>query len=92
MMSLYESARRRRVVHLPLAEREYPLELMIEAGDLAVEEEGRYDIRGFLSWEGVDSGRFDELRDQGLGHHQIMMRLHEERERAPAGGAGAGGG
>ena len=91
MMSLYESARRNRVIHLPLQEREYPLELMIAAGELPLEEEGRYDIRGFLSWEGVDPGRFDELRDEGLGHHQIMMRLHEERERAQA-GAGAGGG
>ena len=81
MMSLYESARRNRVIHLPLQEREYPLELMIAAGELPLEEEGRYDIRGFLSWEGVDSGRFDELRDEGLEHGQIMMRLHEERER-----------
>ena len=90
MMSLYESARRRRVIRMPLQERGFPLELMIEAGELPVEEEGRYDIRGFLSWEGVDSGRFDELRGQGLGHHQIMMRLHEEREKAQA-GAGPGG-
>ena len=91
MMSLYESARRRRVIHMPLQERGFPLELMIDTGELPVEEEGRYDIRGFLSWEGVDSGRFDELRGQGLGHYQIMMRLHQEREQAQAGGAGAGG-
>jgi UDP-N-acetyl-2-amino-2-deoxyglucuronate dehydrogenase len=80
MMALYESARQHQVIHLPMQEKAYPLELMIAEGTLPLAEQGRYDIRGFLSWEGVDPERFSELREQGLGHHAIMRQLHEEME------------
>ncbi|MBD05356.1 MAG: hypothetical protein CME24_13520 [Gemmatimonadetes bacterium] len=78
MMALYESARRNEVVRLPLEEKGYPLELMIGEGKLPVREEGRYDIRSFLSWKGIDRDAYRELRDQGIGHHQAMRQLHEE--------------
>jgi predicted dehydrogenase len=80
MMGLYESARRNGVVRFPLQEKGYPLALMIEAGQLPVDVEGRYDIRGFLSWEGVDRGRYQALRDGGMAHHQIMRQIHKEME------------
>ena len=80
MMGLYESARRRRAIHFPLQEKEYPIDLMIEAGELRVEEEGRYDIRGTRSWEGVDVERYRALRREGVAHDQAMRRLHEEME------------
>ena len=81
-MGLYESARRKQIVNFPLQEKGYPLELMIAEGDLPVEIEGRYDIRGFLSWEGVDLKRYRQLVDEGKGHHQIMHQIHEEMEEA----------
>mgnify|MGYP001318149057 CR=1 FL=1 len=49
---------------------------------LPVEIEGRYDIRGFLSWEGVDPKRYKQLADEGKGHHQIMRLIHTEMEEA----------
>ena len=78
MMALYESARRNEVVRLPMQEKGYPLELMIGEGNLPVVEEGRYDIRAFLSWEGIDRDDYRRLRDEGIGHHQAMRQLHEE--------------
>ncbi len=45
MMAIYESARMREVVRMPLRTRAYPLDLMVESGDLPVERPGRYDIR-----------------------------------------------
>lgn len=78
MMALYESARRNSVIHFPLAEKGYPLQLMIDEGGLPAAVGARYDIRGFLSWEGIDIARFAELREEGKGHHQIMRALHEE--------------
>ena len=80
MMGLYESARRRRVIHFPLQEKEYPVDLMIEAGELPVEVGGRYDIRGHKSWEGIDVERYRALRGEGLPHGEAMRRLHEETE------------
>ena len=77
MMALYESARRNAVVHLPLEERTYPLERMIEEGKLPVEIKGRYDIRSFLKWDGIDEEKYKSLRAQGMEHHQIMRQLHE---------------
>ena len=77
-MALYESARRNEVVRLPMQEKGYPLELMIGEGNLPVVEEGRYDIRAFLSWEGIDRDDYRRLRDEGIGHHQAMRQLHEE--------------
>lgn len=78
MMALYESARCNAVVHLPLAEKGYPLERMIDEGKLPVEIEGRYDIRSFLKWDGIDEEKYKALRASGMGHHQIMRQLHEE--------------
>ena len=78
MMALYESARRNSVVHLPLEEREYPLEKMVSEGKLPVEIEGRYDIRSFLKWEGIDIDEYKELIAQGHGHHHAMRQLHEK--------------
>jgi predicted dehydrogenase len=48
MMAIYESARRHEVVRLPLGTRAYPLDLMVESGDLPLERPGAYDIRSFL--------------------------------------------
>jgi len=45
MMAIYESARIRDVVKLPLITKDNPLDLMVEEGALPVEIEGRYDIR-----------------------------------------------
>ena len=82
MMAVYESARRHRVIHLPLEESGYPLELMVAEGVLPLSEEGRYDIRGFLSWEGIDADRFEALREQGAAHHAIMQQLHSDMDKA----------
>ena len=78
MMAMYESARQNKVIHLPLQEKEYPLEMMIKEGKLPVEEPGRYDIRGFLNREGVDENRYRQLKQDGMSHHQIMRVLHDE--------------
>ncbi|HUE75716.1 MAG TPA: Gfo/Idh/MocA family oxidoreductase, partial [Chloroflexota bacterium] len=48
MMAIYESARCREVVRMPLRTRVSPLDLMVESGQLPVERPGRYDIRSFL--------------------------------------------
>ena len=80
MMAMYESARRNRVVRLPLKEKGYPLELMIEEGGLPVEVEGRYDIRGYLQRDGVDEERYRQLSEDGMRHTQIMRVLHQEMD------------
>ena len=81
MMALYESARQHKVITLPMTEMDYPLELMINEGKLPVEQPGRYDIRGFLDRSDIDENRYRQLKDNGLGHHQIMRILHDEMER-----------
>ncbi|MEM2890760.1 MAG: Gfo/Idh/MocA family oxidoreductase [Candidatus Hadarchaeum sp.] len=45
MMAIYESARSRGLVKLPLKTRESPLELMIKSGQLPLEKRRKYDIR-----------------------------------------------
>jgi hypothetical protein len=45
MMAIYESARTRALVTLPLPSGPSPLHQMLEAGTLPVEVPGRYDIR-----------------------------------------------
>lgn len=45
MMALYESARKRQRIDLPLRTRVNPLQLMIEQGDLKVEWPGAYELR-----------------------------------------------
>jgi UDP-N-acetyl-2-amino-2-deoxyglucuronate dehydrogenase len=78
MMALLESARKNKVVRMPLQEKGYPLELMMAEGLLEATQKGPYDIRGYLQREGVDEGRYAELRAQGMSHHPIMRKLHEE--------------
>ena len=56
MMAVYESARRRALVHMPLDVFASPLEVMIESGALPVTKPGRYDIR--------DPWWFDEMREE----------------------------
>ncbi len=76
MMALYESARRHEVIPLPLREKGYPMELMLEEGLLAVKQPGPYDIRGFLERQKVDEAAYALMRSQGLPHFQIMRKLH----------------
>ena len=78
MMAIYESARRHAVVHFPLEEKDYPLDLMMEEGKLPVEEPGFYDIRGFLSRDGIDEAAFAKMWAEGMGHAAILRKLHEE--------------
>lgn len=81
MMAVYESARRHSRVTFPLQEKSYPLERMLEEGTLPVEVAGRYDIRGFLSREGIDEARYAELWAEGKAHHGIMRQLDAERTK-----------
>ena len=78
MMAMYESARQNRVVKLPLQEKEYPLGLMINEGKLPLEDEERYDIRGFLDRSKIDENRFRQLLDDGIPHHQALRIIHAE--------------
>lgn len=58
MMALFESARKRQRIYLPLKTKVNPLKLMVESGDLPVEWPGRYEsrariVRGeAMSWHG----------------------------------------
>jgi hypothetical protein len=45
MMALFESARKKQRVYLPLKTRVNPLKLMVESGDLPVEWPGQYERR-----------------------------------------------
>ena len=80
MMAMYESARRRHVIHMPLQEKGNPLELMIEEGSLPVETPGKYDIRGFLKRDGIDEAEYARLRARGMSHHEAMRKVHEGRQ------------
>ena len=78
MMAIYESARQNMVVTLPLKEKDYPLELMIDEGKLPLEDKELYDIRGFLDRSQIDENRFQQLKDDGIPHHQALRIIHEE--------------
>ena len=80
MMAIYESARFNKVIHLPMEEKEYPLEKMIEEEKLPISIEGKYDIRGFLDWSKVDIEKYQRLRDDGLSHYESMRTLHQEEK------------
>ena len=80
MMALLQSARQHEVVRFPLQEKGYPLELMMAEGKLEPTEKGRYDIRGYLNREAVDEEGYARLRATGMGHHQIMRTLAEEKK------------
>jgi len=77
MMALYESARQNQVIHLPMQEKGYPLDLMIQEGKLPVTQSGRYDIRDFLRRDHIDEKEYARLRAEGMGHHQIMSQLNK---------------
>ena len=81
MMAAYESARRHRVVHLPVEEPSYPLGAMIDEGLLVPSTAGAYDIRGYLGREGIDEERYAELRATGMLHHEIMAKIAGVRGR-----------
>jgi UDP-N-acetyl-2-amino-2-deoxyglucuronate dehydrogenase len=81
MMAMYESARQHSRIPLPMQEKAYPLEKMIEEGKLPVEIEGYYDIRGFLKRDGIDEARYNELLAEGKGHHGIMRELDKTRKK-----------
>lgn len=58
MMALYESARKRQRIYLPLKTRINPLKLMVEEGELPVEWPGRYERRATL------------VRGEGMSWHE----------------------
>ena len=78
MMALFESARRHRVVHMPLEEMDYPLRLMVEERKLPFTVPGRYDIRAFLNPKGMDEAAYKRLRAEGMSHAAAMRRLADE--------------
>jgi len=65
------------VIHRPLQEKGYPLDLMIQEGKLPVTQSGRYDIRDFLRRDHIDEKEYARLRAEGMGHHQIMSQLNK---------------
>jgi predicted dehydrogenase len=75
-MALYESARRNKVIRLPLEEGGYPLEHMIASGELEIEIPGRYDLRSFLRWTDADAAEYRRLRASGLEHYSVMQKLN----------------
>jgi UDP-N-acetyl-2-amino-2-deoxyglucuronate dehydrogenase len=75
MMAAYESARRHRLVYLPVEERSYPLGAMIDEGLLVPSTAGAHDIRGFLRRDGIDEERYAQLRATGMSHHEIMAMI-----------------
>ncbi|MCY3711346.1 MAG: hypothetical protein OXG26_20850, partial [Caldilineaceae bacterium] len=58
MMALYESARKRQRIYLPLKTRVNPLRLMVDNGELAVEWPGAYERRATL------------VRGEGMSWHE----------------------
>ena len=53
---------------------------MINEGKLPLEDKERYDIRGFLDRSQIDESRYQQLRDDGISHHQAMRIIHQEME------------
>jgi predicted dehydrogenase len=75
MMALYQSARDHAVIHLPLKEKGYPVDLMFDEGKIPVEEPGAYDIRSFLAMEPEERAKYNEMRSQGMRHKDIADAL-----------------
>lgn len=73
LMGIYQSARERAVVRMPLAVGEYPLAAWVDEGGLPVTQPGRYDIRLFLSFDPEQKARYQELRRAG-GHPREILR------------------
>ena len=61
-----------------MQEKDYPLDLMIDEGKLPLEDEERYDIRGFLDRSQIDEVRYQQLRDDDMSHTQALNILHQE--------------
>jgi predicted dehydrogenase len=78
LMGIYQSARERAAVRVPLAERSNPLDLMVEEGLLPIRAPGRYDIRAFLTFEAADRERYAELRRQGMHPREILKEMGRE--------------
>ena len=51
---------------------------MINEVKLPLEDEERYDIRRFLDRTQIDESRYQQLRDDGISHHQAMKVIHQE--------------
>jgi predicted dehydrogenase len=83
MMAAYESARRNRVIALPLVETGYPMDAWLAEGGIPPSEAEAYDIRDYLRREGADEVRYAQLRAEGHGHREIMFRLDAERRGQP---------
>jgi hypothetical protein len=81
MMAAYESARRHRVVWLPVKEPSYPLGAMIDEGRLVPSVAGAYDIRSYLRRDGIDEELYAQLRAKGMVHHEIMAKIAGVRRR-----------
>ena len=75
LMAIYQSAREREVVRMPLTVQENPLERMVEEGKLPVKEDGAYDIRLFLAFEPAERERYDQMRRQGMHPREILRAL-----------------
>ena len=81
MMALYESARQHQVIRLPMQEKGYPLEEMIQEGRLPVTKPGKYDIRSFLKRDQIDEAEYARLRAEGRSHHEVMIKLSQQAGR-----------
>ncbi|MBC63618.1 MAG: hypothetical protein CL746_04770 [Chloroflexi bacterium] len=79
MMAIYESARKNKVIKLPLKEKNYPLELMIDEKKLHLYNKEKYDIREFLNRDNIDEDLYQNLKAQGLEHNEIMQKIHSKK-------------
>ena len=80
MMAIYESARKNKVIQLPLSEKKYPLDLMIDENKLPLKNKKKYDIREFLNRDNIDENDYRKLKKQGFNHNEIMQRLNFEQQ------------
>jgi len=79
MMAIYESARKNKVIQLPLSEKKYPLDLMIDENKLPLKNKKKYDIREFLNRDNIDENDYRKLKKQGFNHNEIMQRINFEQ-------------
>ena len=79
MMAIYESARKNMVIKLPLKEKKYPLDLMIDEKKLHLFDEKKYDIREFLNRDNIDENNYSKLKLKGLSHNEIMQKLNFQK-------------
>ena len=79
MMAIYESARKNKVIQLPLSEKKYPLDLMIDENKLPLKNKKKYDIREFLNRDNIDENDYRKLKEQGLSHNEIMQKINSQK-------------